>query len=444
MCNSGGCNKLAVFDWLANMDIPSGIKPFDGVEVRFKNSRKHFFKNVSNLDLSVGQVVAVESSPGTDIGVISAVGEIARLQMDKKNVNFDSPDIKKIYRRATEEDISTWHNARKKETETMHASRKMALDLNLEMKISDVEYQGDGGKATFYYTAEERVDFRQLIKVMAETFRVRIEMRQIGARQEASRLGGIGSCGRELCCSTWLSDFRSVSTSSARYQQLSLNPQKLAGQCGKLKCCLNYELDMYLEAYKSFPGPNTRLHTELGRAVCIKMDLFKRIMWFVYEEQMVKIPIPLDVDDVHEILAMNEKGKKPADLKDFVEVFAKEGPDYDNVVGQDSLTRFDNLTTRRKHRKKRKSAHRPDQDQPNEKEQSGGNSRRKSRKKNDDKKKQHPQAQKSAKPENTSPRRKNDEPKKNSQNNPNRKKSNKTTQSRSKSSGEKSLGNTPG
>lgn len=263
-------------------------------------------------------------------------------------------EAKKIYRIANQEDIEKWMTARNLEKEVMHQARELAINLNLEMKISDVEYQGDLTKATFYYTADQRVDFRQLIKDMAEAFKIRIEMRQIGARQEAARLGGIGSCGRELCCSTWLTDFRSVSTSAARYQQLSLNPQKLAGQCGKLKCCLNYELDMYLDSIKKFPKPDTRLYTEKGSAIHVKTDVFKRIMWYAYEGEagVGSGLIPLSPERVEEIVEMNKKREKPADLKDFEEQIKVE-PDYSNVVGQDDLDRFEHVFKRRKKKRKK-------------------------------------------------------------------------------------------
>lgn len=350
----GGCNKLNVFDWLANMELPSGQPAFDIVEIRFKNSRKDFFKNVNNLPLQVGDVVAVEASPGHDIGVVSIAGELVRLQMRKKGVSADSEEVKKVYRKAKQNDIEKWQEAQGLEKATMYRARTMAIQLNLQMKISDVEYQGDKTKAIFYYTADERVDFRELIKVMADEFKVRIEMRQIGARQEAGRLGGIGSCGRELCCSTWLTDFRSVSTSAARYQQLSLNPMKLAGQCGKLKCCLNYELDSYLDALKDFPEVvNTKLETEKGRAFHQKTDIFKRTMFFSYTTEPDNF-IALPVDRVKEVIEMNKNGLKPSDLevKSVVKVIEKK-PDYENVVGQDSLTRFDK-TRKPKHKNNNK------------------------------------------------------------------------------------------
>ncbi len=356
-CGTGGCNKLSVFDWLANMDLPSGQSQFDIVEIRFKNSRKEFFKNVNNLPLAVGDVVAVEASPGHDIGTISITGELVKLQMKKHNVNFDSAEIKKVYRKAKQTDIDKWQEAQKLEYNTMHRARTIAVKLGLQMKISDVEYQGDKTKAIFYYTADERVDFRELIKVMADEFKIRIEMRQIGARQEASRLGGIGSCGRELCCSTWLTDFRSVGTSAARYQQLSLNPLKLAGQCGKLKCCLNFELDSYLDALHDFPDVNNvKLETEKGRAFHQKTDIFRRTMFFSYTSEPDNF-IALPVDRVKEIIELNTKGEKPADLTVYVERKVVEKKlDYENVVGQDDVTRFDKKkksNNRNKNNKKR-------------------------------------------------------------------------------------------
>jgi cell fate regulator YaaT (PSP1 superfamily) len=354
-CDTGGCNKLNVFDWLSDMEMPSGQIAFDVVEVRFKNSRKEFFRNSENLTLSIGDVVAVEASPGHDIGVISAVGEVVRLQMKKKKIKSDSEEIKKVYRKAKQQDIDKWHEAQALETQTMYKARTFALQHGLEMKISDVEFQGDKTKAIFYYTAEGRVDFRQLIKTLAEQFRVRIEMKQIGARQEASRLGAIGSCGRELCCSTWLTDFRSVSTSAARYQQLSLNPLKLAGQCGKLKCCLNYELDSYLDAIKDFPNTdNLKLKTARGTAVHQKTDIFKRIMWFSYFDDMSNF-IAVSVDDVKKVIELNKSGQTPEQLNAIQTVSQEkdEAPDYENVVGQDSITRFDKNKNQKRNQQSR-------------------------------------------------------------------------------------------
>ncbi len=355
-CSSGGCNKLGVFDWLANMQLPSGQAQYDILEIRFKNSRKSFYRNAKNLSLQVGDAVIVEASPGYDVGIVSVVGELARIQVKKKAPNLKPMEARKIMRVATQEDIDKWVKARTLEAEVMFQARTLAVNLGLEMKISDVEYQGDLTKATFYYTAEGRVDFRQLIKDMADKFKIRIEMRQIGSRQEAQRLGGIGSCGRELCCSTWLTDFRSVSTSAARYQQLSLNPQKLAGQCGKLKCCLNYELDMYLEAIKSFPTNETKLFTEKGSAVHIKTDVFKRQMWYILNEEgaFTSAMVALTPERVREVAKMNQAGKKPADLREFEHEVEKKEPDYDNVVGQDSLNRFDSKFSSKNKKKKKK------------------------------------------------------------------------------------------
>jgi cell fate regulator YaaT (PSP1 superfamily) len=362
----GGCNKLNVFDWLANMELPGGQAPFDIVEIRFKNSRKEFYRNVNNLQVAVGDVVAVESSPGHDIGVISVAGELVRLQMKKRGVSPSSEEIKKLYRKAKTNDIEKWQEAQGLEHATMYRARTIAVKLKLQMKISDVEYQGDKTKAVFYYTADDRVDFRELIKVLADEFKVRIEMRQIGARQEAGRLGGIGSCGRELCCSTWLTDFRSVSTSAARYQQLSLNPMKLAGQCGKLKCCLNYELDSYMDTLKDFPEVNNvKLETERGRAFHQKTDIFKRTMFFSYTDEPDNF-IPLSVERVKEIMEMNKTGAKPADLLIKVPLkIVEKKPDYENVVGQDSLTRFDKTKKPKKKNNNKKRAGGANANNPN-------------------------------------------------------------------------------
>ncbi|MFM7668017.1 MAG: stage 0 sporulation family protein [Bacteroidota bacterium] len=353
-CSSGGCNKLDVFDFLGNMSLGEGVSPFDMYEVRFKNSRKGFFRNSNNLSLQVGDVVVVEASPGYDVGVVSVGGELARIQIRKKAPDLKPLESKKILRIANQAEIDKWIQGRTLEKDVMYQARSLAVNLKLEMKISDVEYQADLSKATFYYTAEGRVDFRQLIKDMADKFKIRVEMRQIGSRQEASRLGGIGSCGRELCCSTWLTDFRTVSTSAARYQQLSLNPQKLAGQCGKLKCCLNYELDMYMDAIKEFPKSDVRLKTEKGNAFHIKTDVFKRQMWFAYEGEMGLIS--LTPDKVKDIIKMNKDGKLPKDLKEFTEYKEKAEkviePGYENVVGQDSLNRFENSFKKKKKKKK--------------------------------------------------------------------------------------------
>lgn len=310
----GGCNKLNVFDWLANMELPAGQKPFDMVEVRFKNSRKEFFRNRNGLQLLVGNVVVVEAATGYDVGVISISGELVRLQMRKKKVDPADTAIKNVIRKATPADIDKWREVQALEPKTLVRARILASGLKLDMKINDIEYQGDKSHVSFYYTAPGRVDFRELIKAYASEFRVRVQMWQIGERQEAGRLGGIGSCGRELCCSTWLTDFRSVSTTAARYQQLALNPVKLAGQCGKLKCCLNYELDSYLDALKDFPQP-TELESQKGRAVHQKTDIFKRILWYTYLDAPDNF-MALSVERVKYIMDMNKNGKKPAELEE--------------------------------------------------------------------------------------------------------------------------------
>ncbi len=365
-CSSGGCNKLEVYDWLANIALPNGQAPYDIIEVRFKNSRKSFFKNIKNLPLQAGDVVIVEGGPGTDTGVVSVIGELARIQVKKKAPSFKASEAKKIKSIAVQEDIDRWIKARSLEKEVMYKSRTLAVNLGLQMKISDVEFQGDLSKATFYYTAEGRVDFRQLIRDLAGEFKVRIEMKQIGSRQEASRLGGIGSCGRELCCSTWLTDFRSVSTSAARYQQLSLNPQKLAGQCGKLKCCLNYELDMYLDALKAFPKGDLKLRTEKGIAFHVKTDVFKKEMWYAYDDGKGSgsTLIALKPERVREIVRQNKDGKKPYDLSDFIDIPEVVTPDYTNVVGQDDLNRFEHIF---KKKKKRPNKNKGNNKNPNQK-----------------------------------------------------------------------------
>ncbi|SMC38920.1 PSP1 domain-containing protein [Cellulophaga tyrosinoxydans] len=355
-CGTDGCNKLTVFDWLSNMSLPNGEKPFDCIEVRFKNSRKEFFRNSENLSLSIGDVVATQAQSGHDIGMVTLTGELVKVQMKKKNEDYTNEELPKVYRKASQKDIDIWQKCRDREAEIQKRSRELAIALNLQMKLSDVEFQGDGSKATFYYTAEERVDFRQLIKDMAKAFGIRIEMRQIGYRQEAQRLGGIGSCGRELCCSTWLTDFRSVSTSAARYQQLSLNPQKLAGQCGKLKCCLNYELDVYLDALKDFPASDTKIITEKGVALCQKVDIFKATLWFCYKDDWANWHA-LSKEQVNILLEKNKKNEKISGLEEYAILPSEEKEKekvFENVVGQDSLTRFDRPKQSKNNRNKKR------------------------------------------------------------------------------------------
>lgn len=354
-CGTDSCNKLTVFDWLSNMALPGGEKPFDWVEVRFKNGRKDYYKNTEELALNIGDIVATEANSGHDIGMVTLTGELVRVQMRRKKISETPENVQKIYRKATQNDIDVWIECREKEEAIKVKARQYAIDLNLQMKISDIEFQGDSSKATFYYTADSRVDFRELIKLYAREFRIRIEMKQVGLRQEAARLGGIGSCGRELCCSTWLSDLRTVNTSAARYQQLSLNPLKLAGQCGKLKCCLNFELDAYLEALDTFPKTITKLKTEKGIAVCQKTDIFKGLMWYAYEGEWMNW-FKLTPNQAKDIIALNKTGKLATSLEDYAtEVTDELNPkiEFENVVGQDSLTRFDLPKKKRRNSKSR-------------------------------------------------------------------------------------------
>lgn len=310
----GNSYKLSVFDWLATIEQPSSTKKESIVEVRFKNERKAFFKNTNNLPLHIGSIVIVETNPGHDVGVVSLTGELVKIQMKKKG--FSEENATQIYRIATQKDIDTWNSVREKEETIKREARRLASFHRLNMKITDVEYQGDGSKITFYYIADSRVDFRQLIKDYALSFKSKIDMKQIGFRQEAAKVGGLGSCGRELCCSTWLTDFRSVNTNAARYQQLSINPQKLAGQCGKLKCCLNFELDSYVDALSHFPPTNSVLDTEKGRAFCIKIDVFKKKMWFAYVENSITW-YDVDIEKVTKELANNRKGIKSPTLEEL-------------------------------------------------------------------------------------------------------------------------------
>ncbi|MBR9998879.1 MAG: Signal peptidase-like protein [Cyclobacteriaceae bacterium] len=313
-CVTDGCDKLSTFDWLADMESP-GLQDFDVVEVRFKSGRKEFFKNTGHLVLYPGDPVVLDVPNGHHIGYVSMQGELVRLQMLKKKVDNDE-NIRGIYRIATQRDLEKFEEVKKREMPAMYRTREIILNLGLAMKLTDVEFQADNTKATFFYSAEDRVDFRELIKVLAGEFKIRVEMRQISLRQEAGRLGGIGSCGRELCCSTWLSDFKSVSTTAARYQNLSLNPGKLSGQCGRLKCCLNYELDTYMDALEGIPELERPLLTEKGEAILQKTDIFKKIMWFGYEKESTWISVP--VSRVKEILEWNKKGNKPATLLEDV------------------------------------------------------------------------------------------------------------------------------
>lgn len=347
-----GCNKLDSFNWLGDLPELSGVNEI--VEIRFKNTRKGFYRNVNNLRLEIGDVVAVEASPGHDIGRVSMTGALVSEQMKKLKCLASPDDMKKVYRKAKAVDIQKWEEAKKLETTTMLRSRKIAEELRLNMKIGDVEYQGDKTKAIFYYIADERVDFRQLIKVLADEFRVRIEMRQIGARQEAGRIGGIGSCGRELCCASHISNFVSVTTTHAKYQELSLNPQKLAGQCGKLKCCLNFELDCYVDAQKSFPPREVPLEAADCTAYFYKMEVHKGIYWYSTDQNSATNLIALPVMRVREIQALNRNGKKAEKLS--VNGFAELNPVSEDLLKNNSLTRFD--PPENKHNQNRNSGRR--------------------------------------------------------------------------------------
>lgn len=331
--------KLEVYDWLA--DIPESHDDTDLVEVRFKNTRKGYYRNTTHIRLVPGDLVAVEASPGHDIGEVTLTGRLVLLQMKKNNVKIDNPDLKRVYRKAKPNDLEKFEEAKSKEHDTMIRARKIAEDLHLDMKIGDVEYQGDGNKAIFYYIADERVDFRQLIKVLAEVFRVRIEMKQIGARQEAGRIGGLGPCGRQLCCSGWMTNFVSVATSAARYQDIALNPQKLAGQCAKLKCCLNYEADAYVEAQKRLPSREIPLETKLNTYYHFKTDIFKREMSYSTDKSIAANVVTVSAERVFEVIALNKKGIKPDTLESEAGARAPERREFEDVVGQDSLTRFD-------------------------------------------------------------------------------------------------------
>lgn len=348
-----GCGRqnkqLNTYDWLA--DIPGNAEEQEIVEVQFKNTRKGYFKNSNKLKLEKGDVVAVEASPGHDIGTVTLTGRLVPLQMKKANLKPDT-EIKRIYRKAKPADIEKYEEAKSKEHDTMIRSRQIALDLNLNMKIGDVEYQGDGNKAIFYYIADERVDFRQLIKVLAEVFRVRIEMKQIGARQEAGRIGGIGPCGRELCCATWMTNFVSVSTSAARYQDISLNPQKLAGQCAKLKCCLNYEVDIYVESQKRLPSKEITLETTEGTFYFFKADILKGTITYSSDKNFMANAVTLSARRAFEVINMNKRGEKPENLTD---INAREPQKPIDLVEQESLTRFDKKKQNNRKKKKKQS-----------------------------------------------------------------------------------------
>jgi cell fate regulator YaaT (PSP1 superfamily) len=348
----GSCAKLHATDWLKDITIPWDTNI---VEVRFKNTRKDYYENVNNLKLVPGDIVAVEANPGHDIGIVCLTGDLVAEQMKKHKVTMVNGELRKIYRKARPLDIKKWKEAVSQEYQTMIKSRKIASDLKLNMKIGDVEYQGDNTKAIFYYIADERVDFRELIKILADTFHIRIEMKQIGARQEAGRIGGIGPCGRELCCSTWISSFISVTTNSARCQEISLNPQKLAGQCGKLKCCLNYEIDSYIDAQKDFPSNNIPLETEAGSYVFLKSDVFKGIYWYALKGMTSSGMVALPVEVVKQVQKLNRSGIKPEKLVlEGVDISKNREETFTNMVNQEDLDRFNQPQKRSARKKNRK------------------------------------------------------------------------------------------
>tara|TARA_B110000003_G_scaffold56122_1_gene56152 strand:+ start:27999 stop:29183 length:1185 start_codon:yes stop_codon:yes gene_type:complete len=347
---------MSVFDWLEGVPLPNGASPYDVVEIRYKNNRKAYVRSPQAVTAHVGDVVVIDLQPGHDVGVVSLTGELVKSQLKLRKIK-DDHELKRIARKATTEDLALWHEARQREDATMKESRAIIKRLDISMKLTDVEYQGDNTRATFYYIAEQRVDFRDLVRELASTFDIRIDMRQIGARQEAARIGGIGVCGRELCCTSWLKDFRSVSTGAARYQQLSLNPGKLAGQCGKLKCCLNFELDQYVEAVNEFPSPNAKIKTPKGKAVVFKMDIFKRLVYFLQLGEQGSSPIAMNVEDANELIAASAKGEVVGSLASYEleETVEEVDTTFGNVVGQESLTRFDEA----KRKKRRKGKRRP-------------------------------------------------------------------------------------
>ena len=342
--------KLHCHDWLADIPAVPG-KEFDIVEVQFKNTRKGYYRNSLGLDIEVGDMIAVEAQPGHDIGCVTLKGPLVALQMRRAGIKNEN-DVKRVFRKAKPADLEKYEEARARENDTMIRARKIADDLKLNMKIGDVEYQGDGNKAIFYYIADERVDFRQLIKVLADTFKVRIEMRQIGARQEAGRIGGIGSCGRPLCCASWMTSFVSVGTSAARYQDISLNPQKLAGQCAKLKCCLNFEVDTYVESSKHLPGKEVRLETTENTYYHFKTDIFKKEITYSTEKSAAVNLVTIDAARAFEVIEMNRRGEKPEKLTREGEDKAAAKPKPIDLASQDDLTRFD----RAKKKKKKKPA----------------------------------------------------------------------------------------
>ena len=369
-CASGGCNRMNVHDWLANLPFSDPESNCRIVEISFNNgSRKDYFKNTTVHYYEKGEVVAVEGASGFDVGMVNLTGELVRLQLKKNNVDEKSPDLKKILRRATEQDLAKMKENKAREANMLIRSRAMARYLRLELKMAEVEIQADGRKATFFYIADDRVDFRELIKQYAAEFKVKVEMRQIGARQEAGKVGGIGSCGRELCCSTWLTDFKSVNTNAARYQNLSINQTKLSGQCGRLKCCLNYELDTYMDALQFFPNDADMLEVAKGRAFLVKKDIFRNLMWYTLTDSNKQYP--LSIETVKKIKAQNREGIRPQELETVEVTMGKPKeiePEYADIVGQISLKSLEK-TTRKRKEKERFQQQRPAQGSANRSDQ---------------------------------------------------------------------------
>jgi cell fate regulator YaaT (PSP1 superfamily) len=350
-CSTGGCNRMNVFDWLVNLPINDEDSACKVIEVAFNNgSRKDYFRNSTVHNLEKGDMVTVEGVSGFDVGSVSVTGEIVRLQLKKKGLNEFEPEMKKVLRRSSDKDLEIWQQNKAREKDAIIHSRAIAKQLNLAMKVSEVEIQADGRKATFFYIADDRVDFRELIKIYAREFKLKVEMRQIGARQEAAKVGGIGSCGRELCCSTWLSDFKSVNTTAARYQNLSINQSKLSGQCGRLKCCLNYELDTYLDALQHFPENAESIQVAKGWANLIKKDIFKNLMWYMLPDSSKQYP--LSIERVRKIKQLNAQGVIPDDLEpvDVTTNKPKEvEPEFVDVVGQISLRSLEKAEKKKRH-----------------------------------------------------------------------------------------------
>ncbi len=352
-CKNASSCKLGAYDWLC--DISEDGSASEYVEVQFKNTRKEFYYNDKKLELKKGDWVAVESTPGHDVGEVTMTGKLVFKQMIKQNIDVANYQFKKVYRRAKDNDLEKYQQAKKREHEVMIKARQIAESIKLDMKIGDVEFQGDGTKAIFYYISEGRVDFRQLIKVFAETFRVKIEMKQVGARQEAGRIGGIGPCGRELCCAKWMTKFSSVNTNSARLQGISINTQKLAGQCGKLKCCLNFEADVYFDAQKKFPSKEIVLETEDTKYYHFKNDIFNGLITYSTRSNYPKDTKTITLERAKEIIDLNKNGEKPKELTDYQAQKPLQKPKgYENVVGQDSLTRFDKTLKKKRRKKKRR------------------------------------------------------------------------------------------